>query len=150
MTCGFMRLATLQFELKLQKCIRMGITIFKISFGEVYRRIYVRKSRFTVSSRVAVKLNFRPNIRRYSSPNENFEYSYPLNIWISPLHVHQNAHKLLLSFLCGMHTLSLLHLSQCMRFPTIWYVRPAKPQISLRIRAVWSEPLLVAWVFYDC
>ena len=27
---------------------------------------------------------------------------------------------------------------------------PAKPQISLRICAVWSEPLLVAWVFYDC
>ena len=27
-------------------------------------------------------------------------------------------------------------ISQCMRFPTIWYVRPAKPQISLRIRAV--------------
>ena len=27
-------------------------------------------------------------------------------------------------------------MSQCMRFPTIWYVRPAKPQISLRIRAV--------------
>ena len=37
-----------------------------------------------------------------------------------------------------------------MRFPTMWYVRPAKPKISLRIRAVWSEPLLVAWVFYDC
>ena len=30
MTCGFMQLATLQFEWKLQKCIRMGITIFKI------------------------------------------------------------------------------------------------------------------------
>ena len=30
------------------------------------------------------------------------------------------------------------NLSQCMRFPTMWYVRPAKPQISLRIRAVWS------------
>ena len=45
---------------------------------------------------------------------------------------------------------SFNHLSQCMRFPTMWYVRPAKPQISLRIRAVWSEPLLVAWVFYDC
>ena len=28
------------------------------------------------------------------------------------------------------------HLIQCMRFPTMWYVRPAKPQISLRIRAV--------------
>ena len=37
-----------------------------------------------------------------------------------------------------------------MRFPTMWYVRPAKPQISLRVRTVWSEPLLVAWVFYDC
>ena len=36
-----------------------------------------------------------------------------------------------------------------MRFPTMWYVRSAKPQISLRMRAVWSEPLLVAWVFYD-
>ena len=37
-----------------------------------------------------------------------------------------------------------------MRFPTMWYVRSAKPQISLRTRAVWSEPLLVLWVFYDC
>ena len=27
-------------------------------------------------------------------------------------------------------------MSQCMRFPTMWYVRSAKPQISLRIRAV--------------
>ena len=27
-------------------------------------------------------------------------------------------------------------MSQSVRFPTIWYVRPAKPQISLRIRAV--------------
>ena len=31
-----------------------------------------------------------------------------------------------------------------MRFPTMWYVRPAKPQISLHIRAVLSEPLLAA------
>ena len=41
-------------------------------------------------------------------------------------------------------------MSKCMRFPTMWYVRQANPQISLRVRAVWSEPLLVAWVFYDC
>ena len=47
MTCGFMQLAMLQFERKLQKCIRMGITIFIITFREVYRRIYGRKSRFT-------------------------------------------------------------------------------------------------------
>ena len=26
-------------------------------------------------------------------------------------------------------------LSRAMRFPTMWYVRPAKAQISLRIRA---------------
>ena len=30
MMCSFMRLAMLQFEKRLQKCIRMGITIFKI------------------------------------------------------------------------------------------------------------------------
>ena len=28
------------------------------------------------------------------------------------------------------------NLSRGMRFPTMWYVRPTKPQISLRIRAV--------------
>ena len=28
------------------------------------------------------------------------------------------------------------HMSRDMRFQTMWYVRPAKPQISLRIRAV--------------
>ena len=47
----------------------------------------------------------------------------------------------------GYHT---QRLSQCMRFPTMWYVRPAQPQISLRIHAVWSEPLLVPWIFYEC
>ena len=36
-----------------------------------------------------------------------------------------------------------------MRFPTMWYVRTAKPQISLCIRAVWSEPLLVDWICHD-
>ena len=35
------------------------------------------------------------------------------------------------------------YLSRDTRFPKMWYVRPAKPQISLRISAVWSEPLLV-------
>ena len=34
--------------------------------------------------------------------------------------------------------------------PTMWYVRPAKPQISLHIWAVWSEPLLVTSIFFDC
>ena len=40
--------------------------------------------------------------------------------------------------------LSVLNLSHGMEFPTMWFVRPAKPQISLRIRTVSSMPLLVA------
>ena len=44
----------------------------------------------------------------------------------------------------------VIQMSRDMRFPTMWFVRPAKAQISLRIRAVWSEPLLVACIFYDC
>ena len=39
-------------------------------------------------------------------------------------------------------------MSRHMIFSTLWYLRSAKPQISLYIRAVWSEPLLVAWIFY--
>ena len=35
-------------------------------------------------------------------------------------------------------------------FPKMWYVRPVKPQFSLCICAVWSEPLQVAWIFYEC
>ena len=34
-----------------------------------------------------------------------------------------------------------------MRFPTMWYMRPAKPQISLHIRAVRSEPCY--WLEYS-
>ena len=37
-------------------------------------------------------------------------------------------------------------MSHNMRFPTMWYMQPAMDQTSLRIRAVWSEPLLVATV----
>ena len=48
-----------------------------------------------------------------------------------------------------LHLQRIMYLSRNMRFPTIWYVRPAKPQISLRIRAVWSEPLLVAEYFMN-
>ena len=43
-----------------------------------------------------------------------------------------------------------IHMRCDIRFPTKWYVRPAKAQTSLRICADWSEPLLVAWIFYDC
>ena len=35
-----------------------------------------------------------------------------------------------------------VQMSHDMRFSTMWYVRPSKLPISLRIHAVWSEPLL--------
>ena len=37
-----------------------------------------------------------------------------------------------------------------MGFPTMWYVRIAKPRISRRIRGVWSELLPVPLIVYDC
>ena len=30
------------------------------------------------------------------------------------------------------------------------YVQPSKAQTSLRLGKVWSEPLLVAWISFDC
>ena len=36
-------------------------------------------------------------------------------------------------------------LSRLMTKPTTWHMRPAKTQISLGIRPVWSESLLSAW-----
>ena len=49
-----------------------------------------------------------------------------------PKHLAELGTKILKLNVCILR----LHLSQCMRSPTIWYVRPGKPQISLRIRAV--------------
>ena len=37
-----------------------------------------------------------------------------------------------------------------MRIPTMWFVRPANPRISLRICAAWTEPVQVVWVLYEC
>ena len=61
--------------------------------------------------------------------------NYTCNFCLSKLILTQRVHR---------------YLSRFMRFPTMRYVRPAEPQISVRIRAVWSEPLLVTWVFYEC
>ena len=43
----------------------------------------------------------------------------------------------------------IIHMSCRMIFPTMWFVWPAKAQTSLCIHTVWSEPLLVTWIFYD-
>ena len=46
-------------------------------------------------SRITVKLNSRPYIRRYTSPNENLEYSYPVGFVVA-------FDALLLSLLMGV------------------------------------------------
>ena len=56
----------LQFERKLQKCIRLGITIFKI---------FIRGGK-PLDIRSEIRF---PNVYpTRNSPNEKFEYSYPL------------------------------------------------------------------------
>ena len=42
--------------------------------------------------RVDIKLNFQPYIRRYTSPNENFEHSYTLFVYL--LHMSRAMRKL--------------------------------------------------------
>ena len=59
---------------KLQKCIRMGITIF-----EIFIWGGISSDKWSKITHVTVKLNLWQYIRRYTSPNEYFEYSYPLN-----------------------------------------------------------------------
>ena len=55
--CGFMQLATLRFERKqvflryinkLKSALELRVIVFKIPFGEVYRRFYGCKQRFNV------------------------------------------------------------------------------------------------------
>ena len=56
----------------------MGITIFKIFiWGGILS--YIRWEIMFSADASPYKQNFRPYIRGYTSPNEKFEYSYPLN-----------------------------------------------------------------------
>ena len=51
------------------------------------------------------------------------------------------------SILVSILITGAIHLSRLMAKPTKWHVRPAKTQISLGIRPVWSEsPLCAQWV----
>ena len=81
-----------------------------------------------------------------------FEYVVPLNATLHILSFYE-AVNILYTGICMRYKTKcipfhgilftcepVLHMSQCMRFPTMWYVRPAKAQTSLRICAVWSEP----------
>ena len=52
---------------------------FKVLFREVYCHIYKQKVLFAAQLRCRRKRNFQLYVCRYISPNENFEYRYPLN-----------------------------------------------------------------------
>ena len=54
-------------------------------FQGVFTRYTFGNHVLRLHSHVAVKLNFRLYIRRHTSPNENFEYSYPLSIFLAHL-----------------------------------------------------------------
>ena len=57
-----------------QKCIRMGLTrLFFFYFGRYIVGYTFENHVLRLRSRLAVNLNLRPHIRRYTSPNENFE-----------------------------------------------------------------------------
>ena len=64
----------------------MGITIFKILIGGGGGKSSDIRSEITFFTE---KLNFRPYIRRYTSPNEKFEYSYPLIVCFDSLRPSQ-------------------------------------------------------------
>ena len=57
----------------------MGITIFKISFEEVYRLIYGRKSHFTAPLARRRKTKFPTVYPTIYLPKWYFEHSYPLS-----------------------------------------------------------------------
>ena len=54
--------------------------------------------------------------------------------WTFRLSGMRTPHRIAVIF-C-LHEMDSINLSRDMRFPTMWYARPAKSQISLRIRAV--------------
>ena len=63
---------------------------------------------------------------------------------------YSSCESIIMLYLFYYKTMINLHMSRDMRFPTMWFVRLAEPQISLHIGTVCSEPLLVGWMFYEC
>ena len=134
----------------MHKVVRVRFADF-ISFSEIYQKKW--------NNLVSLRPNYFIFVGHLKT-DATSNHLNPLwtNHWCMPywdvryqVHVrvryHISLHSLNVSFIFKH---ALLQMSHGMRFPTMWYVRQAKPQISLRIRAVWSEPLLVACIFYEC
>ena len=56
---------------------KLGDNYSKVSFGEVYLRIYSGKLSFSATREQSRKHDFRMYIQQFTSPNENFEFDYP-------------------------------------------------------------------------
>ena len=73
----------------------MAMTIFKIFSWKGISLDIRWKIIFTAPLTHCLKTNFRRYTRRYACPNENFEYSYPLDIYIlSVAALHKSVGKL--------------------------------------------------------
>ena len=53
------------------------VIVLKLSFGEVYRQFYSRKLHYTAPLARCRKIKFPTINRRFTPPNDNFEYSFP-------------------------------------------------------------------------
>ena len=59
-------------------------------YSALRETLYARKSHFTAPLASRRKTKFATVFLRYTSPNENFEYSYPLNLSCSKMWSHLN------------------------------------------------------------
>ena len=117
----------------------------KFSFGEVYRRIYGRKFSFIATRKRSLKRDFRTYIRRYTSPNENFEYGYPHSNALLTFSFQKDSENVL----CCAYTSSgcQLHKTACQLH--IFTCQPIKSDVTLWRRVCDSISQDVLSQIYD-
>ena len=108
------------------------------------RLLTLIRSQKCLTSRDPTDPSFLGPTLNFEETSENFLFQFlGCYEWFSCFFYRKKNLKILLT-LKNIETFpEKIHWSRNRRFPTMWYVRPAKPRISLRIRAVWPEPLLV-------
>ena len=77
--CKNHSLKILLFTMTFREIPRLNSTD-PLAFGEVYMVVYPFKN-YVLRRHMAPLKNFRPYIRQYTSPNNNFEYNYPPILW---------------------------------------------------------------------
>ena len=112
----------------------------------------------------AVKLNFRLYVRRYTSPNKNFDYCYPLNLKEMLFHHIQivqdfavsivinisNCFDYALIFLCSWKHKLILHLFLFLLYEINWFYEKVLSKIrKSRLTKVESIATIVFLFFLD-